>query len=112
MKNKIDIHLIKYGTLRMMYYLIRLETFQFNKAVSDTVLDINAVYHDKPLIFIKAVTDTVLDLINIVYHDKPLIFIKALSDTVLYIINTVYFDKPLIFIGVRFLLYPLSIGHK
>ena len=27
--------------------------------------------------FIKAVSDTVLDMINAVYHDKPLIFIGA-----------------------------------
>ena len=27
--------------------------------------------------FIKAVSDTVLDTINVVYHDKPLIFITA-----------------------------------
>ena len=38
--------------------------FMFIKAVSDTAFDmINAVYHDKPLIFIKAVFDTVLDTI-------------------------------------------------
>ena len=28
--------------------------------------------------FIKAVSDTVLDMINAVYHDKPLIFIRAI----------------------------------
>ena len=44
---------------------------------------INAVYHDKPLIyikpliFIKAVFDTVFDMINAVYHDRPLILIGA-----------------------------------
>ena len=46
--------------------------FLFIKAVSDTVFDmINAVYDDKPLIFIQAVSDTVFDMINGVYHDKP-----------------------------------------
>ena len=67
--------------------LSELYTFEFIKAVSDTVFDIkNAVYHDKPLIlselytfeFIKAVSDTVFDMINAVYHDKPLIFIRAI----------------------------------
>ena len=63
-----------------------LNTFEFIKAVSDTVFDmINAVYHDKPLIFIKVVSNTVLDMINAAYYDRPLIFIKAVS------------DKPLIF---------------
>ena len=53
-------------------------TFEFIKAVSDTVLDmINAVYHDNPLIFTKAVSDTILDTINAVHCDKPLIFIGA-----------------------------------
>ena len=49
-----------------------LKTFEFIKAISDTVLDmINAVYHDKPLMmFIKAVSDFVFDMINAVYHDK------------------------------------------
>ena len=78
--------------------------FKFIEAVSDTVLDtINAVYHDKPLIFIratfrkktrihssgseyellktfdniKAASDTVLAMINAAYHDKLLIFIRA-----------------------------------
>ena len=37
----------------------------------------NAVYHDKHFIFIKAVSDTVLDMMNAVYHDKSLIFIGA-----------------------------------
>ena len=69
--------------------------FIFIKAVSDTVLAmINAVYHDKPFIFIKAVSDTVLAMINAVYHDKPFIFIKAVSDTVLAMMNAVYHDKP------------------
>ena len=85
---------------------------------------INAVYHEEPLIFIKAVSDTVFDMINAVYHDKPLIFIgarflekvvshhqteynslntfefiKAVSDTVFDMINAVYHDKPLILIA-------------
>ena len=56
--------------------MVLLKKFKFIKAVSDTVLDmINAAYYDKPLIFITAVSDTVLDTINTVYHDKPLIFI-------------------------------------
>ena len=38
---------------------------------------INAVYHNKPLISIKAVSDTVFDMINAVYRDKPLISIGA-----------------------------------
>ena len=59
-------------------HLCLLKTFKFIKAVSDTVLDlINSVYQDKLLIFIKAVSDTVLDLINSVYHNKPLMFIRA-----------------------------------
>ena len=63
---------------------------------------VNAVYLDKPLIFIKAVSDSVLDMVNAVYHDKPLVFIKAVSDSVLDMINAVYCDKPLIFIGTTF----------
>ena len=51
--------------------------------------------------FIKAVSDTVLDMISPVYQDKPLIFIKAVSDTVFDMISGVYHDKPLIFIGLR-----------
>ena len=62
---------------------------------------------------IKAVSDTVFDLINIVYHNKPLMFwemlvshqqaakllktfelIKPVFDS----INAVYHDKPLMFI--------------
>ena len=39
---------------------------------------VNAVYHDKPLIFIKAVSDTIFDMINAVYHDKSSIFIGAI----------------------------------
>ena len=31
---------------------------------------------------IKAVSDTVLDMIDAAYHGKPLIFIKAVSNTV------------------------------
>ena len=46
---------------------------------------VNAVYHDKPFgihqsytfEFIKAVSDTVLDMINTTYHEKPLVFIGA-----------------------------------
>ena len=48
---------------------------------------INAVYHDKPFDiyqgytfeFIKAVSDSVLDMINSVYYDKPLVFIMGKS---------------------------------
>ena len=38
---------------------------------------INAVNYDKPLILIKAVSDTVLDMINAVNYDKPLISIRV-----------------------------------
>ena len=41
--------------------------------------------------FIKAVSYTVIDMINGAYHDKPSIFIGA-----------TYRDKPLIFIGATF----------
>ena len=54
------------------------------------------------MIFIKAVSDTVFDMINVAYYDKPLIIIKAVSDTVLDMINVVYHHKPLIFIGATF----------
>ena len=48
-----------------------LSTFEFIKAVSDTVFDmINAVYHDKLLVFIKPVSDTALDMINLVAHHR------------------------------------------
>ena len=66
---------------------------------------INTFYHDKPLIFIKAVSDTVLDKIHAAYHDKHYIFIKALSDTVLDRINAAYYDKPLIFKTLFLTLY-------
>ena len=63
----------------------RLKTFKFIRAVSGTVLDmINATYYDKPLISIEAI-----------YTFE---FIKAVSDTVLNIINAIYHDKHLIFI--------------
>ena len=39
---------------------------------------INAVHHDKPLIFVNAVSDTVSDMINAAYYDKPLIFIGVI----------------------------------
>ena len=56
--------------------------------------------------FIKAVSNTVFDVINAAYHDKPLIFIRAIrlilsrlfSDTILDKINAVYYDKSLILI--------------
>ena len=38
---------------------------------------INAVYHDT-FEFIKAVSLTVLDMVNSAYHDKPLIFTGAI----------------------------------
>ena len=38
---------------------------------------INAVYRDKPVIFMKTVSDTEFDMMNAVYRDKPLIFIGA-----------------------------------
>ena len=49
--------------------------------------------------FIKAVFDTVLDMVNAVYYDKPMIFIKAVSNTVPYMMNAAYYAKPLIFTG-------------
>ena len=60
--------------------------------------------------FIKAVSDTVLDMINDAYYDKPLIFyrgytfklIKAVSNTVLDMLSAAYYDKPLIFIRATF----------
>ena len=48
---------------------------------------INAVYRAKPLIFIKAVSDTVFEMISALYHDKPLVCNKAVSDTALDMIN-------------------------
>ena len=36
------------------------------------------IYHRYTFEFIKAVSDTVLDAINAVYHDKPLVFIRAI----------------------------------
>ena len=41
------------------------------------------IYQGYAFEFIKAVPGTVLDKINAAYHDKPLIFTKAVSDTVL-----------------------------
>ena len=38
---------------------------------------VNAVYHDKPLIFIKAVSDTIFDMITAAYHDKPFYFYRG-----------------------------------
>ena len=77
----------------------------FNKAVSGTVFDmINAVYYDKPLIFI-------------IWHDQcrssrqafdfdrgyTFYFIKAVSGTVFGMIDAFYHEKPLTFIGaIRF----------
>ena len=43
--------------------------------------------------FIKVISDTVLDKKNTVYHDKTLIFIKVVSDTILDKINTVYMTR-------------------
>ena len=50
--------------------------------------------------FIKAVSDTVFDIISTVYHNKPLIFIRAVSHTVFDMINVVYCDKPLLLSGL------------
>ena len=45
-----------------------LNTFEFIKAVSDTVLDmINAAYRDKPLIFIRATRLSLLKLFLTLY---------------------------------------------
>ena len=38
---------------------------------------VNAAYHDKPLMFIRAVSDNVFDMINAVYYDNTLMFINA-----------------------------------
>ena len=61
---------------------------------------INAVYREKPLIFIGATFQEKLGseykLLN------TLKFIKAVSDTVSDMINAVYHEKSLIFIGATF----------
>ena len=95
-------------------------TFEFIKAVSDTVWDmINAAYRDKPLIVIRATHWSGLHLWvyqgcfwHSMRHDKCRLswqafdiyqgytfeFIKAVSDTVWDMINAAYRDKPLIVI--------------
>ena len=40
--------------------------------------------------FIKAVSDTVLDMINAIYHDKPLIFIRAIRLSLSMLFLTLY----------------------
>ena len=40
--------------------------------------------------FIKAVSDTVLDIINAVYHDKTLIFIEAIRSSLSRLFLTLY----------------------
>ena len=40
--------------------------------------------------FIKAVSDTVLDMINAAYHDKPLIFLEAIRLSLLRLLLTLY----------------------
>ena len=40
--------------------------------------------------FIKAVSDTVLDMINAAYHDKPLIFIRAIRLSLSRLFLTLY----------------------
>ena len=75
--------------------------FMFIKAVSDTVFDlIYAVYHDKPLIFIGATFREKL----VSHHQVVNMFklIKAVCDTVFDLINAVHHDKPLMFIVATF----------
>ena len=92
-------------------------TLKFIKAVPDTVLDmINAVYHDiwySSGLYVEVYQGCFWHCIR---HNKCRLswqvfdihqgytfkFIKALSDTVLDMIKTVYHDKPLISSGLRF----------
>ena len=82
--------------------VIRVKRFELIKAVSDTVLDmINVVYQDKPLIFTEGCVSGEACLPSTGSEYKFLDtfeFIKAVSDTVLDMINVAYCDKPLIFI--------------
>ena len=79
---------------------LMISTFKLIKTVSDTVFDmINAVSHDKPLMFIgatfwekfvshhqavstfeciKNISDTVFDMIILLYHNKPLFFVSVI----------------------------------
>ena len=40
----------------------------------------NTIYHHKSLIFTKAASDTVVDMVNAIYPDKSLKFIKVVSN--------------------------------
>ena len=88
--------------------------FMFIKAISDTVFDIiNAVYHDKPLMFIGATFREKLFSPSSVNEYKLLNmfeFIKVVADPVLDMINAVYHDKPLMFIGATFWEKLVSLG--
>ena len=80
--------------------------FELIKAVSDTVLDmISAAYYDKPLLLSGYVSGEARLLPSSDSEYKLLnIFelIKAVSATVLDMTNAVYHDKPLIFIRATF----------
>ena len=89
-----------------------LNTFEFIKAVSDTVFDmINAVYDDKTLIFTGAIRSSLSRLFLTLYltcwsrqafslyQGYTFKFIKAVFDTVFDMINAIYYNKTLIFIG-------------
>ena len=63
---------------------------------------INAVYHDKPLIFTRGHVSGEARLPSSGNEYKLLNtfeFIKTVSDTVFGMISAVYYDKPLIFTG-------------
>ena len=77
---------------------------EFIKAVSDTVFDmINAVHYDKPLVFTAATFQKKLvshhEAVNINKLLNTFELIKAVSHTVFYILNAVHYDKPLTFTG-------------
>ena len=67
---------------------------------------INFVYHDKPLVFIRAGYISKEACFPSPGSEYQLLntfeFIKVISDTVLDMINSAYHDKPLIFIGATF----------
>ena len=67
---------------------------------------INAADHDKPLMFIRATFLEVLvshhQALNIYCCVCSIEFIKAVSNTILDMINAAYHDKPLMFIGATF----------
>ena len=76
-----------------------MKTFLLIKAVSDTVFDmINAVDYDKPLILIWLhLREALLQSSGSEYKFLNMFkFIKVVSDTVSDMINAVYCDKPLI----------------